>query len=49
MRAFLCQEPHGEWREELGDSNTWEVGSKGAGESALVVEADDSTVFLRAV
>ena len=33
-------EHHGERRE---------VGSKGAGESALVAEADDATVFLRAV
>ena len=33
----------------LGDSDTWEVGSLGAGESALVAEAGDSAVFLRAV
>ena len=33
----------------LGDSDTWEVGSQGAGESALVAEAGDSAVFLRAV
>lgn len=32
MWAFLCREPHDEWRRGtgLGDSDTWEVGSQGA-------------------
>lgn len=40
--GFLCREPYDEWREghRLGDMYTWEVGSQGAGDSALVAEAE---------
>ena len=51
MWAFLCRESHDEWREghRAGSQRHMGGSSQGAGESALVAEAEDSTVFLRAV